>query len=60
MSQQSLRQLGDGEDEHQVEEQLDIGDAGMVVAAAGAQMVLSREHQGAFSTAVQAAGSFGR
>ena len=57
-----MRELGDGEDEHQIEEQLDKGDARMVVAVPGPeQMVLpSPVIQCAFSTAAQAAGSFGR
>jgi hypothetical protein len=58
--QQAVRELGDGEHEHQVEEQLDEGDPRRGVAAAGPQEVLASVHQGAFSTAAQAAGSFGR
>ena len=40
--QQAVRELRDGEHEHQVEEQLDVGDAAVLVAAAGPKMIGAR------------------
>ena len=39
---QAVRKLRDREHEHQVEEQFDVGDAAVLVAAAGAQVVGAR------------------
>ena len=55
-----LGELGDGKDEHQVEEQLDIGDARMVAPGTIAQMADPGSDHGALRSAAQAAGSFGR
>ncbi len=57
--QQPVRELGHGEDEHQVEEQLDVGDAAALMAAALAQMAGAGCDHGARSTAWQATGSLG-
>jgi hypothetical protein len=51
MRQQSMRELGDGEHEHQVEEQFDEGDAVMRVTVPGPQVIgAGRDHRTVFRT----------
>ena len=60
MLEQPVRELGDGEDEHQIEEQFDVGDTAVFVSTAATEQVPPCRDHGAFNTFWQAAGSFGR
>ena len=58
MSEQAMGKLGDGEDEHEIEEQLDVRDAGVLVAIARTQQVPGRrDHES--SVRIRRSGSFG-